>query len=105
MKKFEPTKKGIYKYEVYDYNGNYIPYELRVEVLGESDSGKTYYIKTLEVGVGRFSYIGTLLWAHKRKVTIVNDNDDGTKSKERISKDISDDNEDTDGYWWQEVFG
>lgn len=102
MKKFEPTKKGIYKYEVYDYNGNYIPYELRVEILGESDSGKTYYIKTLESGVGRFSYVGTLLWAYKRKVTIVNDNEDGTS---RNTSDLSEDNEDTTGYWREEAFG
>lgn len=105
MKKFEPTKKGIYKYEVYDYNGNYIPYEMRVEVLGESDSGKTYQIKTLEVGAGKLSYVGTLLWVRKRKVTIVNDNGNGTKSKEGSTPDLSDDNEDADGYWWQEVFG
>lgn len=102
MKKFEPTKKGIYKYEVYDYNGNYIPYELRVEVLGESDSGKTYQIKTLEVGAGRLEYVGTLLWVHKRKVTIVNDNEDGTS---RNTSDLSEDNEDTIGYWWEEAFG
>lgn len=102
MKKFEPTKKGIYKYEVYDYNGNYIPYELRVEVLGESDSGKTYQIKTLEVGAGRLEYVGTLLWVHKRKVTIVNDNEDGTS---RNTSDLSEDNEDTTGYWWEEAFG
>lgn len=102
MKKFEPTKKGIYKYEVYNYNGNYIPYELRVEVLGESDSGKTYQIKTLEVGVGRLAYVGTLLCVHKRKVTIVNDNEDGTS---RSTSDLSEDNEDTTGYWWEEAFG
>lgn len=102
MKKFEPTKKGIYKYEVYDYNGNYIPYELKVEVLGESDSGKTYQIKTLEVGAGRLEYVGTLLWVHKRKVTIVNDNEDGTS---RNTSDLSEDNEDTIGYWWEEAFG
>lgn len=102
MKKFEPTKKGIYKYEVYDYNGNYIPYELKVEVLGESDSGKTYQIKTLEVGAGRLEYVGTLLWVHKRKVTIVNDNEDGTS---RNTSDLSEDNEDTTGYWWEEAFG
>ena len=102
MKKFEPTKKGIYKYEVYDYNGNYIPYELKVEVLGESDSGKTYQIKTLEVGAGRLEYVGTLLWVHKRKVTIVNDNEDGTS---RNTSDLFEDNEDTTGYWWEEVFG
>lgn len=102
MKKFEPTKKGIYKYEVYDYNGNYIPYELKVEVLGESDSGKTYQIKTLEVGAGRLEYVGTLLWVHKRKVTIVNDNEDGTS---RSTSDLSEDNEDTIGYWWEEAFG
>lgn len=101
MKKFEPTKKGIYKYEVYDYNGNYIPYELKVEVLGESDSGKTYQIKTLEVGAGRLEYVGTLLWVHKRKVTIVNDNGDGTS---RSTSDLSEDNEDTTGYWWEEAF-
>lgn len=102
MKKFEPTKKGIYKYEVYDYNGNYIPHVLRVEVLGESDSGKTYQIKTLEVGAGRLEYVGTLLWVHKRKVTIVNDNEDGTS---RNTSDLSEDNEDTTGYWWEEAFG
>lgn len=96
MKKFEPTKKGIYKYEVYDYNGNYIPYELRVEVLGESDSGKTYQIKTLEVGAGRLAYVGTLLWVHKRKVIIVNDNGNETS---RNTSDVSEDNEDTTGYW------
>ena len=102
MKKFEPTKKGIYKYEVYDYNGNYIPYELRVEVLGESDSGKTYQIKTLEVGAGRLGYVGTLLWVKKRKVIIVNDNGN---EESRSTSNVSEDIEDTTGYWWQEAFG